>query len=225
MTSPAQAPTSDSDGAAERTDPPRGQHVGAAARFTVAFAVAALCFGALSWGRSGAAYQLPDFARAFLAGHGALLFFAAFVVHMGVHAAFGALAALPTGRPHLIGATATASMLLDSDHIGGFLALPMLMRASHSVGFLAMAPLVLPGVMLGRRGFTPVTTAALTLGAVLSHLSWDALSSPGIPFLYPFTITTYAPSLARSAALEGVAVAIVALGVLLDPARRRLSRG
>ena len=198
----------------------RPQAYTADARFTLAFAVAALIFGALSWGRSGAAYQLPDFARAFLAGHGALLFFAAFVAHMAVHAAFGALAALPTGRPHLIGTTAAAAMLLDTDHIGGFLALPMLMRASHSMGFVAVAPLVLPSVMLGRRGFTPVTTAALTLGAVLSHLSWDAVSSPGIPFLYPFTITAYAPSLARSAALEGVAMATVAIGVLLDPARR-----
>ena len=50
----------------------RPQAYTADARFTLAFAVAALIFGALSWGRRGADYQLPDFARAFLAGTGQL---------------------------------------------------------------------------------------------------------------------------------------------------------
>lgn len=111
-------------------------------------------------------------------------------MHMGEHAALGAMAALPTLQIAPVLTAALCAMLIDVDHIGFYVGLPMEGRASHSLLFAALAAIVL--FWLTRRGWfgrevRPIVAGSIALASVLAHIALDSITGdPWIPIWMPF---------------------------------------
>ncbi|MBM2831876.1 MAG: hypothetical protein HW414_928 [Dehalococcoidia bacterium] len=150
--------------------------------FTAAFTFSSFLFSFLSWGQAiPKSPGIPQLESDFTG----------LLVHMGIHAALGALAALPTRRASFILTVSLCAMLIDVDHTGSFLGLPMEGRANHSVLFALVAPLIIS--TLSYKGFlgkniTPMVGGSLALASVLAHVAFDIISGdPDIPIWSPFT--------------------------------------
>lgn len=107
-------------------------------------------------------------------------------VHGLSHSLAGAVLVLPARRWDLILLGAAMPVLIDIDHFGLLFGWPVLPRASHSLGFLLLAPVAL-GFIATRLGHcAPLLVAAVAMGGVAAHITWDTLATPsGMPFWFP----------------------------------------
>ncbi len=183
-----------------------------AVRFVVAFTAASFVVSLLSWSRSAGGY-IPNVGTSVL-------------IHMVVHAVFGAVAALPTRRPGPILAMATCSMLIDIDHLAYFLGWPVPTRGSHSLLFLVVGPTLMAAMAragLFGKGASPRLAAGMAFSATLAHLAWDAFtgSEARAPLWLPFSTVPFALSATLGSMLEIVAVAVMWLTTLSEGRRSR----
>ena len=172
--------------------------------FTAAFTFSSFLFSFLSWGQTfPKSPGIPQLETDFTG----------LLVHMGEHAALGALAALPTRRSAPILTVALCAMLIDVDHIGYFTGLPMEGRANHSITFAIISPIAMS--LLARKGafgrdFTPVIAGSLALATVLAHLALDTMTNdPLIPIWSPFSEVYVAVPYTVGILLEIIAIILV----------------
>jgi hypothetical protein len=185
-------------------------------RFVIAFSTASFLVGLLSWSRGSGTGTIPMASLALL-------------MHLVVHALFGAAVALPTGRRGPIFTMAISAVLIDVDHLASYLGWPVPPRTSHSLFFLVLAPCLMGA--LARRGWlgnavSPLMTSSLAFSTVLAHLAWDALSGgeTRVPLWLPFSNAPFIMTAAVGLGLEVMAVAIISAAVLADRRRARSRR-
>lgn len=184
--------------------------------FPAVFGLSSFLFSLLSW--DWTVHRAPE------SGSGmALSTVASLLIHMGAHAALGALVALPTRKGVLVLAGAVASMLVDMDHAGSMFGLPLGMRTSHSVFFALAAFLAV--FLLSRKGFfglsiQPLVLGSLAAAAVAAHLALDSLVGDGyFPILMPFSYRHFFLAPVWGALLEIVAIAAVWSSTAMRPSR------
>jgi hypothetical protein len=167
--------------------------------FPAAFTAASFLFSFLSWGR------VPHVAGTAWTPVTAL-------VELGEHAAFGAMAALPTRRPVPILVATLCAMSLDVDHFGSMIGLPTDGRASHVALFAVLVTALI--FLLARKGIfgrnipTPVLVAVAP-ATFLAHLAWDAAGGGGNFRLWmPFSVGIVSISPVGGIILEAGAIAL-----------------
>lgn len=112
--------------------------------------------------------------------------FSGLATEVGGHFLFGALVGLASSRIGLAALGGAEAVLIDSDHVLASLGFPVLGRLSHSVPFAAAMAVVF--LLLPLRMQARGVLVAVTIGSILSHLSYDVLAGDGqFPLLAPFT--------------------------------------
>ena len=176
--------------------------------FCIVFTASSFLFSFLSWGR--AALGPPEISGSVLSG----------LIELGEHAAFGALAALPTRSSINILLGAICAVSIDVDHFGSVIGLPMDGRASHAVPFALLVFVII--FLLARKGIfgkdvSPLVAGSIALTAVVSHLALDAtVGGGGFPLWMPFSIDLVSIPVWGGVLLEIIAVILVWTAALFD---------
>jgi len=112
-------------------------------------------------------------------------------VEVGGHLSFGFLAGVFTFDPVLALVCTGESLLIDADHLASALNFPVLPRLAHSV-FFALFTGVIISYALRREKRPDFRFLLVTIGGVLSHLSYDVLAGNGqFPILSPFYLGSF----------------------------------
>jgi len=184
-----------------------------ALRFSIVFSAVSFLVSLLSWGRGGGLGTFPDASPVLL-------------LHMAIHAFYGAVAALPTRRRGPIIAMAVSAMMIDVDHVAYYLGWPVPPRTSHSLFFLFLAPMVMALAarmsLLGHKT-SPRMAAGMALGIILAHLAWDALTGGDarVPFWLPISARQVPLPSTLGATLELAAVSLIWFAATAEQARTR----
>jgi len=106
------------------------------------------------------------------------------IEHVVGHIIWGMMAAFATLSLRYIFVGGLFAIILDADHLVGFLSIESVSRMGHSIPFALLVPI---GMMLifGKRDFI---LGAISFAAVFSHLSFDTLLDFGsFPLHVPFS--------------------------------------
>jgi len=135
------------------------------------------------------------------------------VIEILGHALFGIAAGIGTARVDLALLCAADGVLIDSDHLLAALNLPVLGRLSHSIpfaGVISLVMLAVPQRIAPRR-----VLVLVTIGSILSHLSYDVFAGNGqFPLLAPLSFQSIAFSDLAWPLLELAALATCFLTIL-----------
>jgi LexA-binding, inner membrane-associated putative hydrolase len=164
---------------------------------------------------ASAVYTLLSFCWSFLGFLGAPVPSAAyeytsasFAVEVGGHVLFGLVAGAFTRSLRLALLLGVEAIAIDVDHVISTAGYQVVSRLAHSVFFLLAAATLLGFATRGGKRFnTPVFL--VTAGAVLSHMSYDALAGDGVfPLLSPFSLAYISFPYASWLPFEALAVCL-----------------
>ena len=106
------------------------------------------------------------------------------IEHVVGHIVWGMMIAFVALSLRYIVAGGLFAIILDADHLVGFLTIESVSRMSHSIPFALLIPIVMM-LIFGRRDFI---LGSISFAAVFSHLSFDTLFDSGdFPILIPFS--------------------------------------
>ncbi len=106
------------------------------------------------------------------------------------HVLFGLLVGAFSFDLHLALVCGASSMLIDLDHTMSALGFPVLARTAHSAIFAIVAGLIV--AYMTRPSQSRPMMSVTIVGAVLSHLSYDAFAGYGVfPILAPISFSLY----------------------------------
>lgn len=134
---------------------------------------------------------------------------AGLLYEFGGHFLFGLVVGAASRRLSLALLAGVAAILVDLDHVLFFLRLPVNPRSSHSLLFM-MVSAVLVGAASARDARQRILVSVALMGALLSHLAFDALFDGGnVPLFVPLSYTRVALPAWMGGVLEAGAFLIV----------------